>query len=111
VGKSRNITEYSLDSDEGTTYFITEIHPEGTENSDNKLFKKVKWTHKLGLSSVDQFLKTVIPQVPKKRVYFLTNKKSSVLVGFYPKLTKRERELLSGLAEKINQKHEGVDIE
>ena len=103
MSNQRNITEYTMDGEDGTTYFITEIHPEGTPSSDEKLFKKVRWTHRVGFNSVEDIIIRFLPKVPKKRVYFMTNRKSNVLLGVYPKLTKREREILALVSDKINK--------
>lgn len=93
----RNITGYMV---EGSSQSITEIHPLGTEPSTEAMFKKVKWTHRTGVSGVNSLIHRFISKAPKKRVYLLfSNGSSYILLGFHPKLTKRERELLISLVD------------
>ena len=94
--RKRNMTEYTFDQD-GAKYFMSEIHPDGTQAMGAKILTKVSWTHRMGLSAIEPFIQEVLPAMPKKRVFLLTDRNVAVLVGFYPDLTDREKRLLDNV--------------
>lgn len=94
--RRRNITEYTFDQD-GTKYYMSEIHPQGTQAMGKDILNKVSWTHRMGLSAVEGFVTEVLPKMGKKRVFLLTDREAAVLLGFYPDLTDREKGLLENV--------------
>lgn len=91
--RKRNMTEYTF-KQEGVDYYMSEIHPDGSEPMGPEILEKVSWTHRMGLSALEPFVEKVIPTMPKKRVFLLTDRNVAVLIGFYPDLTDREREAI-----------------
>lgn len=94
--RRRNITEYAFEQ-EGTKYYMSEIHPQGTQAMGTSILDKVSWTHRMGLSAVEDFVTEVIPKMGKKRVFMLTDRNAAVLLGFYPDLTDREKGILENV--------------
>ena len=94
--RKRNITEYSFEQD-GTKYHMSEIHPEGTQAMGTAILDKVSWTHRMGISAIEGFIKEVLPKMGKKRIFLLTNREAAVILGFYPDLTDREKGLLENV--------------
>lgn len=100
-GRKRSITEYSFEQD-GVKYHLSEIHPDGTEPTGAEAISEVHWSHRMGASFVEDFVHEVVPSMPKKRIFLLTDKKQVVLLGFKPKLTEKEFSLLEKLKAKVD---------
>lgn len=90
----RNLSVYTVEHPDGSKENIQEVHPEKTSPSPEEILNKVQWIQIAGGATAEAIMKILPEKMPKKRIFIRVSGDLVGEVGFYPKLTKREKNLL-----------------
>ncbi len=88
----RDVTVYSIEEN----IRMVEIHPHGTKNAGEEIFKDIHWSHLLNIKGLLRLSQT-LPELQDKRVFLMVHTQGEgVIAGFYPKLSAEEEATLTG---------------